>query len=401
MFEAICNRAAHPPLPAANRRIGRRTAAGFVSSALLAAGCLALTPAAQAADEDPAARDLTVEQAAVHAVAAPAPAAAAPERLDVVAWVDHADNTYAVGETVRLFVKASKDAYLTVLNVGASGRTTILFPNAHQPEVRVPANQVVEVSPPESGARIQVGGPTGRELIKVIASTNRTPLFTAMKTTEAGPYTALDTDTRSVARDLQVTMDTKADEWDAYNKVITTIASRPAAVVPMAPAPAGTAWPAPPLGLRLAVGKPVYRVGEPVSLYASVDVPCYLTLVNVGSWGQVRVLLPNAAQPQNLLPAGQTVVFPVAGSNLKLTPIGPAGVETVVAVCSTDNQPVFPADRLSYDLGSFAELLVSPLNQEGMLVDHQVAISRDLAVVTASAPNRRIGQATVGFVVTQ
>ena len=39
-----------------------------------------------------------------------------------------------MGETVRLFVKASKDAWLTVLNVGASGRTTILFPNAHQPE---------------------------------------------------------------------------------------------------------------------------------------------------------------------------------------------------------------------------------------------------------------------------
>ena len=258
MFEAIHNHAAHPPLQTANPplrpadgRFGRRAAAGFASSALLAAGAFALASAAQAADEDPAARDLTVEQTAVYTIQAPAPAAAAPERLDVVAWVDHADNTYAVGETVRLFVKASKDAYLTVLNVGASGRTTILFPNAHQPEIRVPANQVVEVSPPESGARIQVGGPTGRELIKVIASTNRTPLFTAMKTTEAGPYTALDTDTRSVARDLQVTMDTKADEWDEYNKVVTTIvlttiASRPAAVVPMAPAPADAAWPAPP-----------------------------------------------------------------------------------------------------------------------------------------------------------
>ena len=390
MFEAIHNHAVHPPLRPADGRFDRRAAAGFASSALLAAGAFALASAAQAADEDPAARDLTVEQTAVYTIQAPAPAAAAPERLDVVAWVDHADNTYAVGETVRLFVKASKDAYLTVLNVGASGRTTILFPNAHQPEIRVPANQVVEVSPPESGARIQVGGPTGRELIKVIASTNRTPLFTAMKTTEAGPYTALDTDTRSVARDLQVTMDTKADEWDEYNKVITTIASRPAAVVPMAPAPADTAWPAPPLGLRVATGKPVYRMGEPVSVYASADAPCYLTLVNVGSSGQVRVLLPNAAQPQNLLPAGQTVVFPVAASNLQLTPIGPAGVETVVAVCSTDNQPVFPAG-LSYGQSGFAAL-----------GGGREAMSRDLAVVTAApAPNRRIGQATVGFVVTQ
>ena len=390
MFEAIHNHAAHPPLPAAHRRIGRRTAAGFASSALLAAGCLALAPAAQAQDGDPAARDLTVEQTALYTVQASAPAAAAPDPLNVVAWVDHADNTYAVGETVRLFVKASKDAYLTVLNVGASGRTTILFPNALQPEIRVPANQVVEVSPPESGASIVAAGPTGRELIKVIASTNRTPLFAAMKTTDLGPWKTLGADTRSVARDLQVTMDTKADEWDGYNKVITTIASRPAAVVPMAPAPADTAWPAAPFGLRLAAGKPVYRMGEPVSLYASADVPCYLTLVNVGSSGQVRVLLPNAAQPRNLLPAGQTVVFPVAASNLQLTPIGPAGVETVVAVCSTDNQPVFPAG-LSYGQSGFAAL-----------GDGREAVSRDLAVVTAApAPNRRIGQATAGFVVTQ
>ena len=394
MFEAIHTHAAHPPLPAAGRRLGRRAGAGSGSTVLLAAGCLALASAAAPAAQggDPAARDLTVEQTAIYTVqaSAPAAAAAAPERLDVVAWVDHADNTYAIGETVRLFVKASKDAWITVLNVGASGRTTVLFPNAHQPEIRVPANQVVEVSPPGSGPGIRVVGPTGRELIKVVATTNRTPLFAAMKTADAGPWKTFQADTRSVARDLQVTMDTKADEWDEYNKVITTIAARPAAVVPMAPAPAGAAWPSPPFGLRVAADKPVYRMGEPVSLYASADVPCYLTLVNVGSSGQVRVLLPNAAQPRNLLPAGQTVVFPVAASNLQLTPIGPAGMETVVAVCSTDNQPVFPAG-LSYGQSGFAAL-----------ADGREAVSRDLAVVTAApAPNRRIGQATVGFVVTQ
>ena len=392
MFEAIRNRAAHPPLRAADRRPRAAPAAGaaFAPSALLAAGCLVLAPAVQAADEDPAARDLSVEQTAVFTVQAPAPAAAAPDPLGVVAWVDHADNTYAVGEQVRLFVKASKDAYLTVLNVGASGRTTVLFPNSHQPHTRVPANRVVEVPPPDSGTRIRVSGPTGRELIKVIATTHPNPLFAAAKTPGAGPFTALDTDTRSVARDLQVVMDTNAgQEWDQYDKIITTIASRPGGLVPMAPAPAGTDWPAPPFGLRVATGKPVYRMGEPVSLYASADVPCYLTLVNVGSSGQVRVLLPNAAQPQNLLPAGRTVVFPVAASNLQLTPMGPTGVETVVAVCSTDNQPVFPAG-LSYGQGGYAAL------------DGREAVSRDLALVAAApAPNRRVGQATVGFVVTR
>ena len=130
-------------------------------------------------------------------------------------------------------------------------------------------------------------------------------------------------------------------------------------------------------------------MGEPVLLYASTTAPCYLTLVNIGSSGQVRVLLPNAAQPQNLIPAGQTVVFPVTGSNLQLTPMGPPGVETVVATCSADNQPVFAAG-LSYDRSGFATTGLPG------------AASRDLGVVMAAPiPNRQVGQATVGFVVTQ
>ena len=57
-----------------------------------------------------------------------------------------------------------------------------------------------------------------------------------------------------------------------------------------------------------------------------------LTLVNIGSSGQARVLLPNAAQPQNYLAAGQTVVFPGVGSQLTVTPVGPAGVVTVMTL---------------------------------------------------------------------
>ena len=65
MFET-----AHPR--AASCLSGRRGAAS--AALLMAAGCLALAPLTHAAGDG--ARDLTVEQAAVHAVQAPAPAAA-------------------------------------------------------------------------------------------------------------------------------------------------------------------------------------------------------------------------------------------------------------------------------------------------------------------------------------
>ena len=370
-----------------NRTIARhRPAAVAALASVFAASGLASSALADGA------RDLTVEQTAIYTVQASAPAAAAPAgALNVVAWVDHADNTYAMGEAVRLFVRSNKDAYVTVLNVGPSGNTTMLFPNAAQRDSRVGAHQVVEIPAAGSGASIRVGGPVGRELIKVIASTSPAPLFDAAKLTGAGPFAMVSGGGRSVARDLQVTMDAQpaSHEWDDYNKVITTIASRPvSAVVPLMPAPTGQAWPVAGSGLRIATDKSRYRMGEAVTVYASSPVPCYLTLVNIGSSGQARVLLPNAAQPQNYLPAGQTVVFPGAGSRLTVTPVGPAGVETVTAVCSADNRPVVASD-LVYAGGMFAGL-----GAPGM------SSSRDLAVVAAE-PGREASHATVGFLVTQ
>ena len=215
MPEAIHNR----PAPR-----HRRPGAVSASAVLLAAGGLALALPAQAAGDG--ARDLTVEQTAVHAVQAPAPAAGGADQLGVTAWVDRTNNTYAVGEQVRLFVKPSKDAWITVLNVGPSGRTTMLFPNAHQKDNKVSGNRTVEIPSPASGTSIKVSAPVGRELIKVVASTSPTPLFPAVKMTRAAPFPTLDAGARAVARDLQVTMDTQASqEWDDYNKVITTVTS--------------------------------------------------------------------------------------------------------------------------------------------------------------------------------
>ena len=373
-----------------NQVIARRRPALFATFAsVLAAGGLM----ASAAHAD-GARDLTVEQTAMYTVQATAPAASVPSgALSVVAWVDHADNTYAVGEAVRLYVRSNKDAYVTVLNVGPSGNTTMLFPNAAQRDARVGAMQVVEIPGPGSGASIRVGGPVGRELIKVIASTSPAPLFDAAKLSGAGPFATVSGGSRSVARDLAVTMGSQpsSHEWDDYNKVITTIASRPvSSVVPLMPAPSGQAWPVSGSGLRIATDKSRYRMGETVTVYASSTVPCYLTLVNIGSSGQARVLLPNAAQPRNYLAAGQTVVFPgVRVRRLTVTPVGPAGVETVTAVCSADNRPVVASD-LVYAGGAVRR----SLGAAGM------SSSRDLAVVAAE-PGRQASHATVGFLVTQ
>ena len=364
--------------------LGRRPALVATLLSAVAASGISSSPAA---DDSPA-RDLTVAQTAIFSVQAPASAAASPA-LSVVAWVDHADNTYAIGEAVTLFVRANKDAYLTVLNVGPSGNTTLLFPNAVQKDARVAAGHVVQIPAPDTGISIRVSDPVGRELVKVIATTSPAPLFEASTLAGAGPFATLEEDSGSVARDLQVTMDAAGShEWDDYNKVVVTVANRPVAAEPLALAPAGFVWPSLATGLRIATDKPHYRMDEAVSMYATSAVPCYLTLVNIGSSGRGRVLLPNAVQPQNLLPAGRTAVLPATGSGLEVTPVGPPGLETVTAICSMDNRPVVTG-TLEYGRDGFASL-----RPEGE------SMSSDMAMM-AAGPARRVSHATVGFLVTQ
>ena len=157
---------------------------------------------AQEAGQTPLSRTLSVEQSAVYDVKPP------PRQggLNVVTWVDRPDYTYAEGEDVKLFVKTSEDAYVTVLNVDPAGQTTILFPNQYQPDNLVRADRVIEVPDPASLSRIVVTGTMGTELIKVIASSEPIEPFEARQLAEAGPYQMVRAQAQGVARSLSVTM---------------------------------------------------------------------------------------------------------------------------------------------------------------------------------------------------
>ena len=152
-------------------------------------------------------RTLSVEQTTIKDVTPPgASTPGGADTLDIVAWVDRPDSTYARGERVRLFVQTSKDAYVTVLNVDPAGETTVLFPNQYQSDNLVRARRAVEVPDPNSRSQVVVSGPVGTELIKVVASTRPIPLFEARQLSEAGPFRTVRTQPGSTARSLTVAM---------------------------------------------------------------------------------------------------------------------------------------------------------------------------------------------------
>ena len=332
-------------------------------------------------------RVLTVVQTAVQTVRPPV-VSGASNPLDVVAWVDRADNTYATNERVRLFVQTNKDAYVTVLNVGPDGSTTVLFPNRFQSENRVRANTVTEVPDPSSQGGIAVTGMTGAELIKVIASGRPVPLFEATQLVQAGPYQTVRTGAEATARNLSVVMTSESSvEWDIYDKVIRTVPSRPQAAPASVAAVAGAGWPLQPFGLEMAADRSLYRLTDPVTLMVKSGVDCHLTLLNTGPGGRSRLLFPNRYQQQTLIRAGQTVVVPGVGAGVAIRPIGPAGVENVLAVCRTGDAPVLGVPD-GFGSGAFPYL------------SDRGATARNLSVVGQQG-SQQTATASVSFVVVQ
>jgi hypothetical protein len=95
-----------------------------------------------------------------------------------------------------------------------------------------------------------------------------------------------------------------------------------------------------PFPLLIATDKPVYRVGERVTLAVTTMQPCYLTVLDVNAAGQARVIFPNQQSRNNQLGAAQTVLVSGAASAAAIEARAPVGAGAVVAVCSTDSAPV-------------------------------------------------------------
>ena len=191
---------------------------------------------APVAQTESVSRTLSVMQKTIKDVAPPLKSTAdVGESLEVLAWVDRPDSTYARGERVRMFVETTKDAYVTILNVDPAGETTVLFPNRYQWDNKVPASRPTEIPTPGSGSQVVVGGTVGTELLKVIASTEPVPLFEAMQLAEAGPFQQVRTEPQGTARSLMVAMNeppaagaaepvaVSATEWAMCHQTIATI----------------------------------------------------------------------------------------------------------------------------------------------------------------------------------
>lgn len=79
--------------------------------------------------------------------------------------------SYRVGERAVVSFQADRDAYVTLFNLGTSGKLTLLYPNPFARNNFVRAGEVVQFPRRSDGFEYVIEGPRGTERIKAIATT--------------------------------------------------------------------------------------------------------------------------------------------------------------------------------------------------------------------------------------
>lgn len=77
---------------------------------------------------------------------------------------------YKVGDTITMRFETNRDAYLTLVNVGTSGKITILFPNRFSGGHEIKGKQVYTIPAPDDSYELAVSGPPGVELIYALVT---------------------------------------------------------------------------------------------------------------------------------------------------------------------------------------------------------------------------------------
>jgi hypothetical protein len=149
-------------------RVPRDAAEGWYTATTIVESA----PSATATSQVPAARATTpfyIQTAPRTDVATttPAPPGAAGA-VSLRLWSDKSQ--YRVGEALRLYFQASRDGYLTLVNVGTSGKITILFPNRFSGGHDVKGGKTYSIPSADDGYGLALGGPPGEELIYAVVT---------------------------------------------------------------------------------------------------------------------------------------------------------------------------------------------------------------------------------------
>lgn len=97
-----------------------------------------------------------------------------------------------------------------------------------------------------------------------------------------------------------------------------------------------------------------YKPGDEVKFFFKTDKDCYLTLLNVSTSGEVKVLFPNEYQKNNLVKSGNTYSVPGEEAKYMYKADKPYGVETVKAIATLKEVALYKPEEVE-PTGPFQE----------------------------------------------
>jgi len=80
---------------------------------------------------------------------------------------------YRIGDRIVVYFRSDRDCYLTLFNIGTSGKLTVLFPNYLFQNNFITANKMYAIPGEEYPFEYELSGPPGVEKIKAIATTSK------------------------------------------------------------------------------------------------------------------------------------------------------------------------------------------------------------------------------------
>jgi Domain of unknown function (DUF4384) len=137
------------------------------------------------------------------------------------------------------------------------------------------------------------------------------------------------------------------------------------------------------VSIKLWASQPRYRIGERVTLGFETNRDAYVTLVDVGTSGEVTILFPNRFSGSHGVKAGKRYSVPEAGDSYELEVGGPPGVELVYALVTLK-----PVLFLPTDFPAAGHVFHS-------VTERAAAFTRDINVAAKSVPLREQAKATV------
>jgi hypothetical protein len=109
---------------------------------------------------------------------------------------------FKIGEKINIKFKSSNDCYLTLLNIGTSGKLTILFPNSLHQDNFITGGKLYEIPGEEYGFEYQLSGPPGIERLKAIVTTSKVALIESQFTPDGNLFQTISS--KAAARDIVI-----------------------------------------------------------------------------------------------------------------------------------------------------------------------------------------------------